>query len=294
MKRVFSNSQCCHVFISQSQPDGRNSKSSIYFHGDTIWSYGSHYVMGKIYKDVLLVNENAYSSATGGHRGHLVRAAEHLKVIYVPDPTNTDSSANLEYLSRAALYSLTSIFTARFITSWCIESLNENVKDHNDFIDCFNLDAEKIEIDQDTKDLIKEFKATRNNRNLELNATAHIREAARKQKELDALKVEIPIAIAKFKNSEQLDGTNRHVLRVINPILKIVDNEVVTSHGARVPLKEALSSYKKLVNKLDLKGERVGHFTINHVNDLTVRIGCHTIEIKELHDTFSNYLLKEV
>ena len=50
MKNVFNNRQLAHVWANQSQDTGRNANGSMFFESDTIYSYGRHYAMARIYK----------------------------------------------------------------------------------------------------------------------------------------------------------------------------------------------------------------------------------------------------
>src|ERR1700679_3803476 len=75
MKRVFnSNDQVCHVWAQQKQSEGR--AGSIFFSGDTIYSYGTHYPMAMIHtyrgKKFALINSEK-SSVTTQHHKYKVR-----------------------------------------------------------------------------------------------------------------------------------------------------------------------------------------------------------------------------
>jgi len=97
MKNVFDNYMTCHVWAQQSQEEGRNSSSSIYFKGDTIFSYGAHFPMARFVKNdsgetcVLITTQN-YSVTTQRHLS-LVRSSidtDKYRVFYVPYLTGMD------------------------------------------------------------------------------------------------------------------------------------------------------------------------------------------------------------
>ena len=91
MKKVFDNASVAVIFVKQDRPEGRNSNGSIYFEGNVIYSYGSHFPMCKIVGDTALVTNRTYSNTTAKHMNHLHSAlrSSFLRVIYVNNPTAT-------------------------------------------------------------------------------------------------------------------------------------------------------------------------------------------------------------
>ncbi len=69
-KTVFDRHMAIHVWAQRSQSWGRNAKGSHYFDGDTLYSYGDHYVAAKFVNDrkgnpiVLLNNDRSYGPTT--------------------------------------------------------------------------------------------------------------------------------------------------------------------------------------------------------------------------------------
>jgi hypothetical protein len=101
-KRVFKDSrQVAHVWAQQIQEYGCNPSRNIYFEGDTIYSYGSHFPIARFAgRGVVLINRNCYSVTTSGHQRDVEDSLRGLDVqkIYVDDPCNYSSAANLESL----------------------------------------------------------------------------------------------------------------------------------------------------------------------------------------------------
>lgn len=65
---VFSNDMVAHVWNAQRQSFGRSNNGNFYFEGRTLYSYGSHYIVGFIMPDgVALINANSASVSTSGH-----------------------------------------------------------------------------------------------------------------------------------------------------------------------------------------------------------------------------------
>ena len=76
MKKVFQNtSEVVHVFAQQTQSEGRNGTSSIYFRDNKIYSYGSHYLLGEFINDeTIIINDFGYSLTTSQHISELISA----------------------------------------------------------------------------------------------------------------------------------------------------------------------------------------------------------------------------
>lgn len=82
IKTVFKNSECAHVWASQTQEHGRNANGSLYFNGTSIYSYGRHYHLGEILtvkgQRVVMINTKGYSSTTTQHIWDVKSATSHM------------------------------------------------------------------------------------------------------------------------------------------------------------------------------------------------------------------------
>ena len=263
MKTVFNNSMTAHVWFSQSQDYGNNSSSSLYFSGATIFSYGNHYPLATIYKDqeVVLVNSTPSSVTTGQHRSDVLRAIDNetFKTISVPDTMDAQNRENIEHLESRVLETLENLFKGRMHhESHYIYSIGK----YNDYLDYFGpfVGHEKIEID----DHLKSFST-------EVAKKRRIRES----KEAEKRKIIQAKQLQEFRVGET-SSVNSHKI-----YLRVRNGLVETSHGADVPLKDALRLYKALKNKTVNVGHIVGSFTLEKHSDDIVKIGCHVIELSE-------------
>ena len=263
MKTVFNNSMTAHVWFSQSQDYGNNSSSSLYFSGATIFSYGNHYPLATIYKDqeVVLVNSTPSSVTTGQHRSDVLMAidSETFKTISVPDTMDAQNRENIEHLESRVLETLENLFKGRMHhESHYIYSIGK----YNDYLDYFGpfVGHEKIEID----DHLKSFST-------EVAKKRRIRES----KEAEKRKIIQAKQLQEFRVGET-SSVNSHKI-----YLRVRNGLVETSHGADVPLKDALRLYKALKNKTVNVGHIVGSFTLEKHSDDIVKIGCHVIELSE-------------
>ena len=263
MKTVFNNSMTAHVWFSQSQDYGNNSSSSLYFSGATIFSYGNHYPLATIYKDqeVVLVNSTPSSVTTGQHRSDVLRAIDNetFKTISVPDTMDAQNRENIEHLESRVLETLENLFKGRMHHE---SDYIYSIGNYNDYLDCFGpfMGHEKIEID----DHLKSFST-------EVAKKRRIRES----KEAEKRKIIQAKQLQEFRVGET-SSVNSHKI-----YLRVRNGLVETSHGADVPLKDALRLYKALKNKTVNVGHIVGSFTLEKHSDDIVKIGCHVIELSE-------------
>lgn len=66
----YSNDMVAHVWNAQSERAGQSGNGNFYFSKRTLYSYGSHFVVGFIMPDgVAFLNADSYSVSTGGHQG---------------------------------------------------------------------------------------------------------------------------------------------------------------------------------------------------------------------------------
>jgi hypothetical protein len=57
---------------------------------------------------------------------------------------------------------------------------------------------------------------------------------------------------------------------------------IETSHGASVPLDQAIALYRAVMLGADISGRAIGHFTAQGVNDGIMTVGCHKIPTEEM------------
>ena len=267
MKTVFNNSMTAHVWFSQSQDYGNNSNNSLYFGGATIYSYGSHYPLATIYKDqkVVLVNSTPSSVTTGQHRSDVLMAidSETFKTISVPNTTDAQNCENIEHLESRVLETLENLFKGRMHHE---SDYIYSIGNYNDYLDYFGpfVGHEKIEIDDHLKSLSTEV-AEKNEKKRRI----------RESKEAEKRKIIQAKQLKEFRVGERsIVNSDKIYLRVRNGLVE-------TSHGADVPLKDALRLYKALKNKTVNVGHIVGSFTLEKHSDDIVKIGCHVIDLSE-------------
>lgn len=103
VKQVFKYPQLAHVWAQQEQEHGRSPKGQMYFHGETIFSYGEHFPIARFTEAtldgqrVVLFNSEKYGPTTSTHKDCVAGALRGLpvKVFHVPNVTYRFSSESL-------------------------------------------------------------------------------------------------------------------------------------------------------------------------------------------------------
>jgi len=78
------------VCANWAQQTGKCQRGfNVWYEGDTIYSYGRHFAMGRIVNGVALLTTRRYSVSTEKHKGHAWRACynEGKRIYHVPDVT---------------------------------------------------------------------------------------------------------------------------------------------------------------------------------------------------------------
>ncbi len=290
MKNVFSNSQLSHVWANQSQDSGRSG--SMFFEENKIYSYGMHYLAAQIHThkgvQYALVRSDTYSNATSGHLSAINDALTGLMPYFrVPNVFNPKEA--VKYLDEQSKSSIATALGRKRIESndvikWALERIKDTYKEANEMRRLLGM-AEKQPSKKDLS-AVKTHLEFRLKRYKELNTPAAIAKKAAlvaRQKELKAAKLLLleKENIEKFRSGERINlGSLPYEL------LRIQGDEVVTSRGAAVPLRAAISMLKDIVNNKSLENAAIGSFTLNEVVEQpdgvkVIRIGCHRILLSE-------------
>jgi hypothetical protein len=100
-KTVFSTGEIPHLWAHKVQDSARNPQGNLYFDGDTIYSYGSHFaiarhVQNKCGKSAVLFTTRSFSNTTSGHISAVKSAIpSNIPVFNVYDPSLTQHSMGL-------------------------------------------------------------------------------------------------------------------------------------------------------------------------------------------------------
>jgi hypothetical protein len=282
MRTNFLNQETPHKWFHNS--DNYNNENvgapNLFFNGDTIYSYGTHFPIAKKFPgNIVLFNIDSYSSTTAHHIALVKRAIpDTCAIIHVPDP---EVSSNLEhkqnYIAIRDTFpdKIEEIIKGRGKSNFFrIESLNRSIKELNQYTRIFKLGYKQIPefaYDKDKAEKAKKILAIK----------------ARKKREHNLLKNR---AIIK----DWQDGVINRIPHGVDGTylrLKTDDSSVVeTSECATMPLNHALLLFKFVTKHKGkkLSPKQFGSFSLTKINaagDIT--IGCHDIKYAEMLRLFN-------
>lgn len=263
MKTKFSNTDLVHKFAERTQSNG-DAFNMFFEDTNRLYSYGRHYLLAE-FKEInnelcIIINDKGYSNTTARHI-YLVRQATTQYKQYFT--TNID----LQLVSNQIEGYYKKLLKAKKPEIY----INEILRLFNGLIsfplnvgDNFKKDArfkaiEKIYKSVSSPEQITKAKEVQ--KAIELKAK---KEAAKKLK----------IDLKKF-NSYEIDyfRNEEDFLRISKDKTKIE-----TSQSVNVSIEEAKILYTLIKAKRDIKGHRIGNYTVISINGV-LTIGCHKINI---------------
>jgi len=296
-RHVFDTGEIPHLWAHRTQDDARNKQGNLYFSGDIIYSYGSHFpiarhVTNEAGERAVLFTTATYSVTTSSHCS-AVRSAipSDIRVFHVPnvchgrysgsDLTADDHAGNMaDYAERIEKHVITS---ARARSSYAKTWNNQHAGHLRDqaFAYCafFGLPVPNIpevpEIDSDALTTIRKREAKRAAEKAEQTKRERA-EALVRQQEL----------ITKWRT-----GLYSGYFYDVPVMLRIDGDEVVTSLGAHFPISHAKRALA-FVRKIRESGQgyvrnghtiHLGHYSIDRIEaDGTVKAGCHVVSWQEI------------
>ena len=159
---VYPSDMVAHLWANKAQDGARESGGRFYFHGDTIYSYGTHFPIARHVDNkrgrAVLFTTRDYSVTTSGHKWTVLGACKHLTVFHVQHPTDTDRKAQFteyreRYLELARKYS-----QARSNKPWILGSLRDLVDEANRFAQFFGLRC-RLSLPDDLSGMVAECQA---------------------------------------------------------------------------------------------------------------------------------------
>lgn len=301
MRKVFSSHQeVAHVWASRSQDEGR--ASSMFFYGDTIYSYGRHFPIAKFEtitqpdgspKTVVLFTTRGYSVSTSKHINYTRRAIpSYTPVVYVHNPEDTLQN-NLEYLHAQ----VTELLIAYAQTNHhgrkqkLARIINQHVESARAVCDAVYLAyPEWTDLPEDMTQAAKQEAEVRAERYRKA-AEARAKEQAQRARKAKAyLKDWINDLTMKTSGFGAPDLYSQPIRLRVHPETPEYESEIETSHGARVPTahavklwpvlrkwKETRQSYAHANHSISL-----GHYTVQKFDGKELVVGCHHIPWSEL------------
>jgi hypothetical protein len=288
MKKVFnSHSQLAHVFAQRTQNEGRSN--NMFFEDDIIYSYGKHFELAKFIdynnKKYLFVNTYSYSNSTSKHQNH-VRGAINKTItdkIFYFDFKNHGYSYNTYYnfdLNKESLKEIIIDLISKakeqfqkqlrarensYLNTQGLAYIEQAQSLLNEF--SIILEGEEISLFNSINSLSELIEQSKN-KSFQIEQTREERDKERRAKEIEKEKE----FLSKWINKEY-----NYPLYNLPVHVRINGEELQTSHGAKVPLKEALMMFKGILEGKNYEGKKIGMFTVNKQHEDFIKIGCHTI-----------------
>jgi len=281
MKKVFQNtSEVIHVFAQQSQFQGCNQSRSIYFRDNRIYSYGSHYLLGEFINDeTIIINDFGYSVTTSKHINELIDATSQYNQFYTSSIdikyVQTEINAFLKCLIKARkpeIYISNITKLESNLTKW-VDYCKEN-KIKKEHFYRYNYIVNKS--DYNYKKIVKIANSLLTPKAIEKIKSKGKKDAIN-QKAKD--KRELKNKIDKF-NAYKID---RFKIGEFDYLRLSQNGEFVeTSQNIRIEKNEAKKLYFAIKKKVDIKGQKIGYYTVNKIDDKALTVGCHKICIKSV------------
>ncbi len=297
MKKVVTGDMVCHLWANQSQDEARNAQGNLYFNGETIYSYGSHFPMARILNNgTVLVTTRGYSRTTAKHLRMVRSAIQHLHMIKCFDPTpigTRDHHRNLQDMRDRCAAALDKAARARTYTAMHMRDAESRVQDHAAYRAYFGEDLDAIlVIPESWKQEAQTRIAAQQAQNKERKAQQAAREALNKAARLADLE--------EWKTNPQFYiRAGFHdlpvALRLIRTTPDVQDEQAIiqTSWGAEIPADHAQRIWKKVqtIRTTGIPYRRNGHteyagvFAIDRIDTHgTLKAGCHTITFEAMHE----------
>jgi hypothetical protein len=278
-RHVYPVDMVAHLWAHKSQDFARNPGHNFYFHGDTIYSYGSHFPIARHVEtkrgQAVLFTTRSYSVTTAGHKCMVEGARRHLTVFHVADVDSTEprkqfADYRARYVELARKYA-----KSRQNKPYVLSGLRALVEEANRYAEFFALRA-RLTLPDDLSAMVAECQAIEKR-----DRKRKQREEAKRQRE------------ARERLQQWVDGAIDYCPSGYGqPIrLRIRDDELQTSRGARVPLAHAVKAFG-VIKRLHDKGQayernghtiHLGYFALDAIDTQgNVTAGCHHVSWEEI------------
>lgn len=282
MKKVFNNSEICHVFAQQSQNEGRTSNNNIFFYDNKIYSYGYHYKLAEIIENnTIIINNTGYSNSTAKHINLITNATRQYNQFFYSDIC-------LNNVYNSIISASKKIITARFKERYA-NLIISKFESLISFANEFNKVVKANNYTQDSFLTLIELKQNEQFREIETihNEIAKDKDKfiaagkERERKEKEKKQKQFNESLEKFFNYE----LNYITLKTDTDYLRISQDKTMieTTQGVKIPIQEAKKLYLMIQEGKDIKGYRISNYTVISING-TLKIGCHKIDIKNVHE----------
>lgn len=266
-----------HLWAHQSQPSARSNNGNLFFRDSTIYSYGGHFPIARHVNGVVLFTTAHYSITTSAHSSRVRQACSHLEVFHVPHVTDNRHRDNFESYKARLADAMKAAVRARTNTEWRLREAEQIVAEANRYNKVFKLRRKPLEMPANLDAIREKVKQ-------ESAKKAAIAKTREKR-----LRTEMAEAVVEWRN-----GQSRNVGRYPDTLLRIVGDEIQTSHGARFSVEHGRKAFG-IIKRCHDNGKtyrhnghtiHLGMFTIDEIKkNGDVRAGCHYVKWEEIAAT---------
>ena len=283
MRNVLKDySEVAHYWANAVQESGRAREHRMYFEGEYIYSYGSHFCMARrLSPGVFVMTTRGYSPTTSKHLFE-VRRAIHGKTVYCHNPRGfaTDNREKAVNEIEEEILASQRPRIRQVTRDRHMAEAARLIKQFNDYLEVLP-EKERIcppipELQGTSKEQAERIKQVREEEERRRAEARRKAEEERNRRAEEALQ-------------EWLAGSDRRPYHYGPARLRIKDDMIETSHGAEVPVSHAKRLWPMIVDSHEKQSTycpghqiRVGVYTLFKIEKGDLRIGCHEIEYSEL------------
>lgn len=273
-----------HVWFSGDKPSG--GRGNLFFRGDTIYSYGSHFPIARKVSGATLLTTRGYSSSTARHIRY-VRQAISGRVFRVPDPSSTDYKRLYESYVKRFNEALWEAAKPRIRPTTRENHVNEarNIaSEANEFATFFKLRRKPLAVPEDVEKFLADLTAK--------NDRAIKRDHVKREKRRKELEAQAKIDLEEWKTGK-LTYTPYATFAGLPVEFRVRGDQVETSLGAEFPIEHAKKAWP-FVKSLLASGKpwetngkevRLGHFKLDSIDEEgAIHAGCHYIPKDKVYE----------
>lgn len=301
------NSELVHLWAQQTKSHGRTGTGNCSFEGRSLYSYRTEIARFMSDRDdVVVYTTHRYSvTTTGKHQIHIPRAISHCES-YAVDcemrdiPDTWEEAKHVVFLDilQTVNRNLHKLKTKRSV-SWYFNNMRYQFLEIRNFLASYN-----VTVPEEYKNLVTLSEDvwcafTGNNYSFAdcignaelvsqyLGIGDKLKIKLERQKKREKKKEEQERLKDAEKIAEWRAGTYNGQLYNLPVMLRRGKGGIIeTSHGAAVPLFQAINLVDSLYAGNKIEGVTIGNFTVRMVTPEAVIIGCHTIPMSEIEALF--------
>jgi hypothetical protein len=283
-----NNSTLSHNWANKIKPSGKGS--SMFYEGDTIYSYGYHFPIAKFItieqNTFVAYNYSNYSSTTNKHQAHVRNAIpSNFEVIKVIDMNfgYYGHEKNLKHYINKIDEHFRKAKRSYKYKEFQLRETKRYINTLFDYLRLFKIDLNRY------AELLKDMNSYRlnideyENSDIYKNWVTKIEQFKKDEQQLILIKRSEDIV--KFR-----DFKVNHVYSLPYNLLRFnaEKNEIQTSGGVNMAKDIFLRYYNMFKNDTLQIGEKIEHYQYGGKNDNIVFVGCHKFELTEIENLINS------